>query len=311
MKRILLFLSVLLMSTMLFAGNPEFKVKQVSGDAQIKKSGKWEKLSSGSSLAISDQIKLGNGSKVTLDHSSGKSINVDKSGFYSVAKLAAKAKTNKTNVSSKLASSLLDELSDSDDLLASGNVNDNMATLGAVERAFNNKFTSSSIMASLPRSSYSVDNTVNFTWNPLQGATSYKFEIKNGIDEIVYSKEVSATELSVNLDEAKVPFDECYYWMVSSGDKTSEEFCIFRMNADQAASIKSEIENLKGELDLSNSLDNMILAKFFADNKIVTEATQYFEKAIELDSEVAAYKVMYAKYLLSIGLNEEAMAVVK
>jgi len=83
------------------------------------------------------------------------------------------------------------------------------------------------------------------------------------------------------------------------------------MNADQAASIKTEIENLKGELDLSNSLDNIILAKFFADNKIVTEATQYFEKAIELDPEVAAYKVMYAKYLLSICLNEEAMAVVK
>ncbi len=311
MRKLLIFAVVLLSSALLFAGNPEFKVKNVKGDAQIKKSGKWEKLSSGTSLSISDQIKLAKGSTVSLDHSSGKSINVDKSGFYSVAKLAAKAKTNKTNVSSKLASSLLDELSDSDDLLASGNVNDNMATLGAVERAFNNKFSGSSILASLPRSSYSVDNKVNFTWNPLEGAKSYTFEIKNGIDEVIYSKVTTATELSVNLDEAKVPFDECYYWMVSSDDKSSEEFCIFRMNAEQASKIKTEIENLKGELDLTNSLDNMILAKFFADNKIVTEATQYFEKAIELDSEVAAYKVMYAKYLLSIGLNDDAMAVVK
>lgn len=60
------------------------------------------------------------------------------------------------------------------------------------------------------------------------------------------------------------------------------------MNNDMATNVKSELNNLKSELDLNNSLDNMILAKFYADNKLVNEATTHFEKAIKIDENVEA-----------------------
>ncbi len=310
MKNLMTIIVMLLTSSLVFAGSPEFTVKQIKGDAQLKNGSSWEKLSNGKNLKISDQIKLSDGSVVTLEHSSGKSINVNKSGFYSIAKLSAKTKTKNTNVSSKLANSLLDELSDSDDMLATGNASEKMSTLGAVERAFGNKFTTSAIVAGLPRSSFAINNTLNFAWYPLERASSYKLIIKNGSDEVIYTKEVNTTETQINLDEANVPYDECYYWLVSSGDKISEEFCIFRMNNELATNLNQELTNLKAELDLNNSLDNMILAKFFANNNLVNEATTHFQKAIEIDENVEAYRVMYAKYLLSLGLNDEAMEMV-
>lgn len=310
MKAIYNLLFLLIAFSMIAIGG-EFTVKSIKGDAKLKKGSSWEKLSSGDDLKISDQIKLENGSTVKLAHKSGKEVSVDKSGFYSVAKLAAKAKTGKGSASQKLANSLLDELSDSDDMLASGNINDNMSTLGAVERAFNNKFTSASIVASLPRSTYSLDNSMKFTWYPMEGAKSYKFVIKNGLDEVIYEKETNQTEIIVDLAASKLAEDECSYWSIKSGEYASEEFCIFRMSSEQSESIKNELGTLQSELDLSSSMDNLILAKFYADNKIVNEATEFFEKAIEIDPEVDAYKVMYAKYLLSIGLNDEALEVVK
>jgi len=310
MKKLILSITLLLILTLVLNAN-EFKVKSIKGEAKYKKGENWEKISNGTSLKISDQIKLENGAKIQLEHKTGKEVSVDKSGFYSVAKLSAKLKSGNSNVSKKLANSLLDELGDSDDMLASGNINDNMATLGAVERAFNNKFTSASIIASLPRSSYSMDNNMKFTWYPMEGTKSYKLFIKNGLDEVIFSKETSETELLVDLNQAKLAVDECSYWMIQSGDYTSEEFCIYRMSGEQSKTVKNELNSLKSELDLSNSMDNMILAKFYADNKIVNEATEFFEKAIEIDPEVDAYRVLYAKYLLSIGLNDEAMEVVK
>lgn len=305
------YLFVLLIAFSVLSFGEEFKVKSVKGSVKLKNGSNWESVSNGDNLKLSDQVKLDNGASLKIANSKGNETTIDKSGFYSVAKLSAKISTGGKNVSKKLANSLLDEMGEADDMLAKGNVNDNMATLGAVERSFNNKFTSASIVASLPRSSYALENTMKFTWYPMEGAKDYKFVIKNGTDEVLFEKNVSGTEITVDLTAIKLPSDECSYWSVSSGKFASEEFCIFKMSSEQAQNIKGELNSLTAELNLENSMDNMILAKFYANNKIVNEATQYFEKAISIDPSVEAYKVMYAKYLLSIGLNDEAMQVVK
>lgn len=33
-----------------------------------------------------------------------------------------------------------------------------------------------------------VDNSINFSWYPLEGAKNYKFIIKNSNDKVVYTK---------------------------------------------------------------------------------------------------------------------------
>lgn len=304
-------LFVIFIALSMMALSDEFKVKSIKGNVMLKNGKDWEKLSNGDNLKLSDQIKIDKSSSIKLENKSGKELVVDKSGFYSVAKLSAKSSTSNKNVSKKLANSLLDELSDADDMLAKGNINDNMATLGAVERAFNNKYTTNAIVASLPRSTYLLGHSMKFTWYPLEGAKEYKFIIKNGLDKVIFEKSVNGTELVLNTDEVKFPVDECAYWLVTSGKLSSEEFCIYKMTDEQSNQINTELTNLKSELNLNESMDNMILAKFYANNKLVNDATSYFEKAIEIDPSVEAYKVMYAKYLLSIGMNEEAKQVVK
>lgn len=309
------FISILLVSIMTissYSADFVLEVKTANGNVTFQKGGKgnWTSLKKGVKLNNGDQIKLEKGSHLNLVHSNGNPIELDKSGNYSVEKLAAKANTEKSDVTKKFTNYLLDELGDSEDMLAEDNLSDNMSTLGAVERAIP-KFSPNDLVAAYPRSSYATGNEIKFSWYPLDGENDYIFVVKNDLEEIVVEKAVAGNEVQINLDEAGFERGFCYYWSVKAGDKKSEELCVYRMMEDEKISYENELNSLKKELDLNKALDNMILASFYSQKKVVPEAIKSYKKAIELAPEVDNYKLVYGKYLMSIGLVKEAKELAK
>ena len=312
LKTLLVVITALVVSYSL-ALSGDFTVNTKKGDVQIKKGSSWTVLAKGDELNKGDQIKIGKKSYLNLVHTNGNPVELNKSGNYSVSKLIAKANRKKSNVTKKFTKYILDELGESDDLLGSNDLRENMATLGAVERAMDTKFSKNNIDARLPRSSYTTTGTMDFSWYESEAGAKYTFFIKNPDDEIIFSKELSGNLISVDLDDAKIGKGECFYWGISSGDKVSEEFCIYRLEGKELETFNTDLSLIKEELqstDGESSINNLILASFYAENKMVGRACASYTKAIELSPDVKNFKAIYAIYLVSIGLNIEAESIV-
>lgn len=286
----------------------EFKVNTVKGNVQVKQGSDWTACKKGSTLSKTAMIKVGQNGYVGLVHKSGDPVEVNKSGNYSVSKLASKAGKKKGEVTKKFTKFIMDELGESDDLLASDDFNENMATLGAVERAM---FYKSDMNVRFPRSSYTIQNIVNFSWYEMENAKEYTFFIKSPDDEVIFEQKVIGTDLNVDLNTANIGTGECFYWGVKANGKTSEEYCLYRMNTDEKSDFNSEMQELMNEIDSQSSIGQLIMASFYSENQMVNEARTCYEKAIEISPEVDNFKALYAKYLIQIGLSNEAEDLVK
>lgn len=270
-----------------------YNVKYIKG--VVEKNDEIVKI--GSTLKNTDYIVVKKDSKIVMISKNNVTISVDKSGFYSILKLEDIANTKSTNVTKKFTKYILDELSDSEDLLASGNINNNMSTLGAVERAINNKlFFYDNI------STYSIDDNHTFTWNYEGDVT---FFIKNADNEILYKLTTSSNEIHVNLKNIGLDSGICYFFSITQGYNTSEEYCIYRMTEHELDIFKQEYLKLIYGIELNNPVDYLILAKFYETNRIINKVFSSYEKAIELDPN-PLYKMMYKNYLIKIGLFEKA-----
>jgi len=300
--------SLLLTVNISFAGH-EFDVLTTKGDIKIKKenSTKWESLDKGQKLFSKDQLKLNKGAYLSLVHTNGNPVEVNKSGNYSISKLSSKAKSKKSNVTKKFTNFIIDELGESDDLLSSGDLSESMSTLGAVERAIDKN----GINVRLPKSTYLIDNQVNLSWYEKEGAKSYKFTLRNPDDEVVMSKELDGTALDINLDDVKVEDGECYYWSITVDDKTSQEYCLYRMTKEEAEEVTNDVSSITAELGEDAAIGQLVLASYYAKKKVVNRAIAAYQKAIEISPEVEKYKFLYAKYLTSLGLQSEAEKAMK
>ena len=301
--------ALVLTATSLMAS--DFKINTFKGDVQVKKESDWVTISKNIALEKGDQIKLGKKSYLSLVHTNGNPVELKRSGNYTVAKLIAKANRKKSDVTKKFTKYILDELGGSDDLLASGDVNENMATLGAVERAMGDKFNKNGVEVKFPRSSYTTTENVDFSWYGKEEVSSYKFFIKNPDDEVIFEKQVSGLEIAVNLNEVKVGNGECYYWGVEASGKASEEFCIYRLDQTEVDSFNEELSMIRDEVEEGSSISHLVLASFYAENKMVNAARDEYLKAIEISPDVDNFKALYAKYLVSIGMSHEAENIVK
>lgn len=303
-----LFLTVLLAnSSLVLANNPEFNVVTLKGETQVKRAnGKdWENIRSGDKLFADDQVKIGNGAYLALLHSSGSPLEISKSGNYTVKKLASQATTQKSDVTKKFTKYLVEELKGSDDVLASGDYRKKMKNLGAVERAMD-KGSDGKIFGNLPLNTYSIDNTVDFTWYAADGATEYKFNIKDSDGKVVFDKNVNSTSIQVNTSALNLKSDECYFWNVTSNGKASEDYCLYNFNTTETATINNDLKTIEEEIGADNeAILSLVKASYYADKNINAKANEEFKRALTI-SDNPSYRVIYAKFLLKLGLNQEA-----
>ena len=270
-----------------------YVVKHVKGD--ISKNGETVKI--GSILNENDLIKINQNSGVLMVSKNGGTIRAYKSGVYSIAKLEAKTNTKKTNVTKQLAASLLNELQDAEDLPASGNLNDNMSSLGAVERALNNKlFFYDNV------STYCIKDSYTFNWN-YEGDVD--FLIKDADDNILYETTTSENSITVNLKNIDLKSGICYFYSIKQKNNTSDEYCIYRMTNTEHNDFVQKYLMVISDMKLNNSIDYLIIAKFYEQHKLVDGACDSYEKAIELGDD-SLYAVLYKKYLISVGLLQKA-----
>ena len=322
-NRIMMFLltAAFIMTSVINAFSYEFKVMAVKGKVQAIKDGKTEDLKAGASLSKNDKLKLNDvKSYLSLVHSSGKTIELKNQGNYNVSELSSKVAAMKNSVSQRFANYVIDEISSSKDLLAKGNVKENMGTTGATERGvvhFNTKKMKDDNQPFVQKDSYIKINTprkvnymtqdIAFNWNKATKGKEYEFQISDRFDKPVFTKTLTDTSISVNAASLSLDKDVYYFWKVSlkSDNKIkSGDACFLVLSDKKIASIRDTVKLINEEIGAEkNATASIVLAKFYEQNYIIDEAIKSYRAALDQAPDVPEYQNLYKRFLNRINVE--------
>lgn len=322
----------------------DFSVLAVKGNVQFKgnKDKNWQKLVAGKKLSLNEQIKLENNSYIGLMHKSGLTEELDKAGTYKLSDLYNEISKRKSSITKRFTQFVVNEMSSSDDLLAKSSYKTKMGETGAVTRAvsgeeermenvviltggteddlammkelsnFSESVDEHLIIALYPRDSYIIDQRVTFKWQPKKGKKNYQFVITDEKDNKIYETSTANTEILLDLKEAGLIQDKNYYWYVYSDDCSSNEYCINWINTENNQELANEVIPLIKELTAKpKPIECLSLASYLADRNIMHKAIEFYERAIKSAPGIDEYKRVYAAYLFRIGLDNEALQLLK
>lgn len=302
------------MISVAFGQQYEFKVMATKGNltVQKEKSNSWNPIKLGTQVFGSDKIKLGGDNPyMSLVHKSGKTLEIKKSGTYTVSDLTKQIGTKGAGVSKKFADYLMDELGDSDDLLADGDHRKNMGVTGSVTRAIPDQpfIKKDGLRLNSPRKVNLINSVFTFRWISVDNTKEYEFVLTDRFDKPVMTKEVHGNSITLNADELKLARNTYYFWKVrAKGDKKSksDDACFLVLSDDKIKSIQDTIETIKNEVgEDNNPTSKIILAAFYEQNYIIDEALRSYREAVALAPDVDFYQKLYQRFLNRINVTEK------
>ena len=239
-------------------------VKSITGDV--------DHIKVGDTLDVNSSISIGNNSTIIVENLTGKLFKLDKSGYYSIAKIESKMNHKSNDVNQKFLKFIIDELGDAESLLDEADLSENMTTLGAVERSLYGK-----ILTYRPGSSYLLSNEQTFEWQSLSDSSEYIFIITNDLGEIKYSQLTKDTLIKVNTSNF---INECYFWAVHSESKTSTEHCIQYLPLSQSVIHLEKISNLLFETD-DKEINYFRAIQYCEKEKLLVEAKDLIKESLK------------------------------
>ncbi|MBI5325995.1 MAG: hypothetical protein HZB41_12110 [Ignavibacteriae bacterium] len=342
-KYIILLAALIIPNILLNAQEPEFRVLGKKGNVNSQsKSSSWTDLKTGDRLFKNDKIKLSGDSYIGLVHSSGKTVEIRKEGTYNISKLTKDVSAFRSSSSERFAKYVIAEITSGDALLSQKKYKRTMGNTGAVERATGGDVSYMATFSSLsgqdlsqysalndaiecvvktdknyirikyPRSSYLIDNKVDFIWYKNNSVSIYEFVIIDRDDNIIYSTKTSDTMLQLNLSELKLLKGTNYYWYIKNNELKSDQYCINWLNDYDMKRLNEDLEPmLDGMAKGKDAASLILLASIYEDENIMNRAIEAYDDALKIEPDVDGYKTLYARYLSRIGLEDEALKLVK
>jgi hypothetical protein len=285
----------LLLFSVAQAQNYAFKVLANKGANEVKSGADWVPLKTGATLKSGDELKLSDNSYLGLVHSSGKPLEVKKSGSYKVAILESQVKTG-TGILTKYTDFILSSNSPE----AKKN---KLSATGAVDRG-----ETYAIKMALPENRYSgiYNNSANVSWDGSAIAGPYTVTIKNMFDDELLKFETSETSALINLDDPKYSKENAILIDVKSKSdpkQASKPHMIKRLAPADQAGVKKSLTEITGDVNEETALNKFILAGFYEQHNLFIDAIASYNEAIKLAPEVTAYKEAYDEFLGRNGMK--------
>jgi len=325
------------------AQEPEFRVLGKKGNVNYQsKNNGWTDIKTGDRLFKNGKIKVGGNAYLGLVHSSGKTVEIKKEGTYNISKLAKDVSSFHSTTTQRFAKFVVDEITSGNDMLTQKKYKRSMENTGAVERATGGDVSYTATFSSLsgsdlsqfsalndaidcliktdknyirikyPRTSYVIDDMVDFVWYKNSTISIYEFVIIDRNDNVIYSTKTSDTTLQLNLSELKLPKGMNYYWYLRNNDLKSDQYCFNWINNYDLKRLDEDIEPLlDGMTKGKDAASLMLLASIYEDENIMNRAIDSYEEALRLEPDVDGYRTLYARYLSRIGLDDEAIRILK
>jgi hypothetical protein len=349
LKAFILVIFIISIAAMLisYAAEPEFTLLAKSGSVEYKANKKsWKPIATKQEFGLWDMIKIPKGGYACLIYKDGETLELtakSKQIELTVSEMKKKLKGKSSDISSKFAEYVVDEMSDTDDFFSNDDYHDDMSTTGAVNRAHRKNVDTqgelsnmtgddetsgllnavgsaflgsddSFIVTRLPGNSYVMDKKIHFTWysNPHVKVYSIHFTDRNNKE--LLKENVLDTSIVLDFSSVNIIKGENYYWHVTDkkGERKSDEYCLQWISKNEEEIVLETVDKIFREFGGEESpLANLAVAKYYADRNIMNRAMELYRKAIEIAPGVQEFELIYAKYLDRIGLTDEAKQYVR
>ena len=288
-SKIVLVVSFLAFSSIVFGQDYAFKVMAVKGVNEVKSgSDSWQAIKAFAILKSGDELRISDNSYLGLMHNSGKPIELMKPGNFKVADLASQI-SGGASVLNKYTDFILSSNS------AEAKKNRLSAT-GAVHRGLND------IKVYLPENQYSgiYNDEAIINWEA-KSKGPYVVSFKNMFDEELKSLETPETSITIKLTDPSFANETAVLVEVKSKadmKSKSEQHLIKHLSTAERDRVKKSLSEISDEISKPTALNKFIMAGFYEENKLYIDAITMYEQAIKLSPDVPTYKEAYEEFLL-------------
>ncbi|MEX2230907.1 MAG: hypothetical protein WD824_02005 [Cyclobacteriaceae bacterium] len=269
-----------------------FKVLVNKGQNEIKAGNDWLPIKVGASLKSADELKLSQNGYLGLVHVTGKPLEVKEAGQHKVVDLAAKIKDG-TSVLNKYT----------DFILSSANKTGNRLTAtGAVHRGPNE------IKVFLPKPQQAIvfNDKISVAWAKDPKTKIYVVRLNSMFGDELDKFEVTDTTVVIDLGKPNLVNEDNILVEVSSKsdkERVSESFMLKKLSTADKSRIKNSLANIASQTKEQTALNNLFLASFFEENKLLIDAATAYQTAIKLAPNVPYFQQAFNDFLARNGLN--------
>ncbi len=295
MKKFLVIITVFLTALSVSAQDYVFKVLASKGSNQINKESSWAALTSGTKITEGNKIKVVSGGYVGLISSTGKVLELKKSGEYSTTDLNKQLSGGDNNFVAKYSDFVINQMS------GEGDSKYNYEVTGSVDRGAGDEVQLLApkdivIMKSVP---------VEISWMG-KSEEGYEIRIQNFFNQVLYKKTVEGDKITLDLSEVsslQIGTDYIVKVVAKSNGEESKMHMLKILDKSTETEVLNEYAKIQKELDSKSAMGNLVFASFFEEKELPIYSLEKFEKAIELQPEVTDFEITYKHYLASKGVH--------
>ncbi len=277
---------------------------------------KGKNTSNGAALKIGSTIKSGaivmeEDGYLGLRHQNGKTLELRKKGTYKVEELTQTLTGKSEGLASKYLAYVADELT-KEDVNIDENRHKHMTKTGAVDRS---TCAMSPINLLLPRTvkifgekaaiSWAVDLQNEALQNKSNKTDVFHLIVKDMFGNILLEKDVEGYNYVLDFSNEKFKGQQDILYSVSVKnleDLLSCEQSIHRIDNKETAKISDELSSIG---DDNSAISKVVLAQYFEEKKLYSNAINAYLDAMKMAPEVKSYKRMYQSFLEKIPAESD------
>lgn len=297
MKKLLLILAISNFAVIdLMAQQPVFSVILNKGQNTYGIKNNFQPILLGTSLNENNFIQIEDEGYVALVHEfTGASLELTKSGTFSVKELEGEISKQSNTVLAKYGKYLMKKLNPDEQ------GNQNLNVTGAVERG-----EAGLIEVALPKVNDLFGDQINVSWKQVDDVQDYFVTIKDKLDDVIFTEVVSGNTFILDLTSAKLKDEKIIIINIAAKDKVeirSPDFGIRRLDSNERKSVGNEFTSLKMVANADNVVDKLLIASFFEENHLIVDALTYYNEALAITPDPDGFNILYNSFLARNGLK--------
>lgn len=290
MKKLFTILVALVTVSGVFAQDYAFKVLANRGQNKVKKaSGEELELKSGTLLMEDDVLITSEGAYIGLMHTSRKTLEVKYAGTHKVSDLLAKVGEKELSSIGRYTQFISKNLDDGE---------------SAPKRTVASRAVGDKITLMMPESVELYGDEAVIRWESSDKSEStYKFVVKDIVEEELYSIEVTGNSVRVNFAEIEndMGVNICQVMKIDDPDFASSPRMV-KVVTSERSDVAADLEGV--DLSGDSPLELLQMASYYDEKELFLDALTKYEEALELSPDVPEFQELYDIFLKSYGLKE-------
>lgn len=259
-----------------------FKVMANKGSNMVRTSDKapWTQINNGDALHQGYWVKVSEKAYLGLVHNSGKTAALEEPGEFEISSIESSIKNKKKGLAAKYTDFVFDNASKQS--LIEGEI----ATRGATDQ----------LSLDLPPDAEVVHSIVHLRWRSKEQYETFIITLKGIFDDVLTQIDVRDNYYLLDLNIDALAKQQTFIISISvkeNGKIVSDDHIINRLDDEELRQMIPQPD----ESGSHNSMDFVLLASYYEENKLLIDASNFYQEAIINSPDVEDFKIFYQNFL--------------